>query len=380
MKQSIYNMAFRISNASDRRGVLGFGKGSNRKTLGVVARKKANGINPIGVTNTRLLTESNTGGAQMRNSKSSGVVKGGSKPPLQHGAKPVSLMAEDDSIFLVKEPKENNMEAIPVKDRILDNKRATPSSILDILKTARDKIIDRKAEIEEVSTPPVVDDDSPAKIALSHPTTAPPMVAAASLPISIPLTTFAPPSTTAPPSALPSTAQPLQTSGELIGNSTILTLKTSLEQLRTLIRESISKQKEISQKNSELLIENEAIRTTVFDLTHKLEETREEIIKIKTSQRVVPVYAKCRETDLFFTSPQQEYNQEIWERDAVAEASEDTWVMVLAGSEREEPSGTWIRVVDLDVDSGIIQEMWALKTFSEYIFPAMNLSEDDEEQ
>ena len=352
MKQSTYNMAFRISNASDRRGVLGFGKGSNRKTLGVVARKKANGINPIGVTNTRLLTESNTGGAQMRNSKSSGVVKGGSKPPLQHGAKPVSLMAEDDSIFLVKEPKENNMEAIPVKDRILDNKRATPSSILDILKTARDKIIDRKA----------------------------PVAAAASLPISIPLTTFAPPSTTAPPSALPSTAPPLQTSGELIGNSTILTLKTSLEQLRTLIRESISKQKEISQKNSELLIENEAIRTTVFDLTHKLEETREEIIKIKTSQRVVPVYAKCRETDLFFTSPQQEYNQEIWERDAVAEASEDTWVMVLAGSEREEPSGTWIRVVDLDVDSGIIQEMWALKTFSEYIFPAMNLSEDDEEQ
>jgi hypothetical protein len=54
--------------------------------------------------------------------------------------------------------------------------------------------------------------------------------------------------------------------------------------------------------------------------------------------------------------------------------------MVLAGSEREEASGTWIRVVDLDVESGIIQEMWALKTFSEYIFPAMNLSEDDEEQ
>ena len=179
-----------------------------------------------------------------------------------------------------------------------------------------------------------------------------------------------------------------------------------VDQLRSLVQLSISKQESMEgklaametelNKERELNEEREKERERERELNEVREKERErerELNEVREKNKNkdkdkdkdndkdnISVYARCSKKMLFFEGPREDDDAEAWERDAVAEASTDMWVMMITGSEFENASGTWVRVIDLNTDTGSVQHMWSKKEFSEYIFPAMNLAEEEEEE
>ena len=156
--------------------------------------------------------------------------------------------------------------------------------------------------------------------------------------------------------------------GKLAAMETELNKERELNEVREKERERERELNEVREKERER--EREKEREKNMNMNKDKDKDKDNI----------SVYARCSKKMLFFEGPREDDDAEAWERDAVAEASTDMWVMMITGSEFENASGTWVRVIDLNTDTGSVQHMWSKKEFSEYIFPAMNLAEEEEEE